>query len=867
MPAGRVILDSDEEGEDDAAPPHLAPPPEGSPLTTSHIVSLSGAETQKSAEASTGSTDLLNRDIQDAHRALMEPTPESKGSNPSTNVSAKRPAMSPVMSRNKRRKTMAGASVETMKQPTSVERRKSLKTYGSKDRGERGSSVSEVTGSSSRLSGADQRHAAEKADEDEWDVPGSSPSRDPLASRREAGSTKVRSRTAVQDTITVGSNQSKGARRSKTLGGLIDRPGPTFSDVTDFTPPTPSKGKGKWGIASSSGDEDEIIGQPRRKRVKRSITMHGHPEAHQQAVTAVDQKNALSEPTSAHNENKTGHSIAVDLSDPALALTTSQKDQYTVPSKNPSQPGVKPTTADMFGFGDPFARFPGESSTIPNTTPVEAPSRDVEVSASTKTSTGSSELLQHLLPSSPPVDPTSLAASASASQRSKGLRRSKSSQPVQQPSPNALLESMTSTNGLTSPTVKARRNRRTATIAAIKTQDPHGDAPNLGTPLADTTIGGAVRQEISEINEADDSNKVVLQEPISSKDVASKKDLQADELGSDDIAIGLPKEQYKPRPSRSRSVRNADSLVETVDFSKRPEAQARARIKRSKTLGATPQANSSTDLSNISSNKLEEGGTIEIDTKAKQKRFGHPEKVPEAQKHPAETVTEDETIHDEIGSEAPTPDRATAELVIEHEHHTLPDQAYSGEVLQGEQQGSVQQPEPADERTTNHSRLTNSLPETQKEAEIISIPKLRGRPRKATQAPKPRKRRKTEDAPIQSSEEPTNEEITNPAVTHDPTNPVVALAEIDGNKPPTKPLSLVPTATPENKQIENGSGPTPSPAQPPSEILTPKRPTTTSSSSGKGPDKHSPLNSGKVPYRVGLSKRARIEPLLRIVKK
>ncbi|KAI9757221.1 MAG: hypothetical protein M1835_000666, partial [Candelina submexicana] len=290
MPPGRVILDSDEEGEDDAGPPYAAPPPEGSLLATSHIVSISGAETQKSAEASTGSTDLLSRDIQDAHRALMEPTPESKGSNPSANVSAKRPAMSPVMSRNKRRKTMAGAPVEIVKQPTSVERRKSLKTYGSKDRGERGSIVSEIAGSSSRLSGADQRHAAEEGDEDEWEVPGSSPSRDPLASRRESGSSRVKSRTAVRDTITVGSNQSKGTRRSKTLGGQIDSLGPTFSDGTDCTPLTPSKGKGKWGIASSSGDEDEIIDQPRRKRVKRSITMHGHPEAHQHAVTADDQE-------------------------------------------------------------------------------------------------------------------------------------------------------------------------------------------------------------------------------------------------------------------------------------------------------------------------------------------------------------------------------------------------------------------------------------------------------------------------------------------------------------------------------------------------------------------------------------------------
>lgn len=35
----------------------------------------------------------------------------------------------------------------------------------------------------------------------------------------------------------------------------------------------------------------------------------------------------------------------------------------------------------------------------------------------------------------------------------------------------------------------------------------------------------------------------------------------------------------------------------------------------------------------------------------------------------------------------------------------------------------------------------------------------------------------------------------------------------------------------------------------------------------KGPTKHSPLKNAKVPYRVGLSRRSRIEPLLKIVRK
>ena len=47
----------------------------------------------------------------------------------------------------------------------------------------------------------------------------------------------------------------------------------------------------------------------------------------------------------------------------------------------------------------------------------------------------------------------------------------------------------------------------------------------------------------------------------------------------------------------------------------------------------------------------------------------------------------------------------------------------------------------------------------------------------------------------------------------------------------------------------------------------PETPRKSTTPAPKGPDKHSPISSGKVAYRVGLSKRARIAPLLRIMRK
>jgi hypothetical protein len=78
-----------------------------------------------------------------------------------------------------------------------------------------------------------------------------------------------------------------------------------------------------------------------------------------------------------------------------------------------------------------------------------------------------------------------------------------------------------------------------------------------------------------------------------------------------------------------------------------------------------------------------------------------------------------------------------------------------------------------------------------------------------------------------------------------------ALHETDSNKQPLQEtLSTPPTET----SIAAVSS-IPAPAQTPSK------------DSKKGPDQHSPLQSGKMPYRVGLSKKTRIAPLLKIIRK
>jgi hypothetical protein len=60
------------------------------------------------------------------------------------------------------------------------------------------------------------------------------------------------------------------------------------------------------------------------------------------------------------------------------------------------------------------------------------------------------------------------------------------------------------------------------------------------------------------------------------------QDESSEPLNSDDIAVGLPKERYKPRPSRRRAT---ETVEEPIDFGVIPEKAAKS--KRSKTVGSS----------------------------------------------------------------------------------------------------------------------------------------------------------------------------------------------------------------------------------------------------------------------------------------
>lgn len=86
------------------------------------------------------------------------------------------------------------------------------------------------------------------------------------------------------------------------------------------------------------------------------------------------------------------------------------------------------------------------------------------------------------------------------------------------------------------------------------------------------------------------------------------------------------------------------------------------------------------------------------------------------------------------------------------------------------------------------------------------------------------------------------------------------LFEIDSNKQPSLQTARTPPAK-KNSGSSLVTTPTGVAANNPPSSQTPRK------NSKKGPDQHSPLQSGKMPYRIGLSKRTRIAPLLKIIRK
>ncbi len=299
-----------------------------------------------------------------------------------------------------------------------------------------------------------------------------------------------------------------------------------------------------------------------------------------------------------------------------------------------------------------------------------------------------------------------------------------------------------------------------------------------------------------------------------SKRKRSMDDEPVDEIGSDDNAVGVPKEHYQPRPSKRRSGGGHEGIVVPTDFSKRPEAmlKGKRKAKRHKT----------TAFQELLPKDEDEDEEIKV---VPDPRFDIPEKTPSktfAERDQPNLVRNDDT--EEIRPEAQLEPKQAAKAI--------------GQKKRGRPKKVVTNL--SEETVVDEAEDDHDQDDAETEDPVIS----------AT-AKKSRKKTKTKETatPIIDGQDHNNDGA--PATEDDLEDPPAhVLHETHGNIAPSK---LTAKPLPETSSVKANA--------------TPETPRRSTMPEPKGPDKHSPISSGKVAYRVGLSKRARIAPLLRIVRK
>ncbi|KAL1959132.1 hypothetical protein VTO42DRAFT_2919 [Malbranchea cinnamomea] len=301
-----------------------------------------------------------------------------------------------------------------------------------------------------------------------------------------------------------------------------------------------------------------------------------------------------------------------------------------------------------------------------------------------------------------------------------------------------------------------------------------------------------------------------------------------DELDSEDYG-GMPKELYKPRPSRSRS-KPADLVFLDQDVTQGREPGLAVVIPR--------------EITSKEMHQIQQEEITEIQCEAGDEDMHEPDAPPGPGREMFnETNSTDNLKYQEI--EIPVLEPPALE-----------------------RRGRLRKNLGENSRSTEEPHLTAQEQESPGRVDAPqSLTKKRGRPKKKTLESTP-----VEPTTIPESDDPFSE--VNPSVA---VNRREHLAEQDPNTQQKEKSADVDTQS--LKDTENrpgiashGSGIPPQEQTnveiPPSQtrLETPKKPAPAEIQ--KGPDKHSPISiRNKIPFRVGLSKRAKIAPLLKVVRK
>ena len=310
----------------------------------------------------------------------------------------------------------------------------------------------------------------------------------------------------------------------------------------------------------------------------------------------------------------------------------------------------------------------------------------------------------------------------------------------------------------------------------------------------------------------------------------------ADELGSDDPAIGLPKDQYQPRPSRSRGNKE-HGLVVPESFSKRPEAlvkeKRKAKNRRKTTALERPTPRIDVDDEDEEKVKVPFVAVPKLLPRPGSRHLYNDESDREisSDRGPGQAIAVDQYSENRNGEDRAKQEAKEKEEVVP----TSPSPKKRG---RGRPKKQSTQP-------------IGDIQDIESEDEACHEPNEDSTKPGLGQGGKKRKSGKDHASPEDSAEDQEADHDDDDATATDTAQSVKAPPKKRGRK---KKTDLPATSAPALDQEP--------PTVSPKKIATPP---TTPPRAVK--PVHSPITSSTVKFRVGLSKRARIAPLLKIVRK
>lgn len=526
-------------------------------------------------------------------------------------------------------------------------------------------------------------------------------------------------------------------------------------------------------------------------------------------------------------------------------LTSSQKNEYKVVSVTSS--------SDMHQYSLPEMMEPAKalkltdaSSTIPNDTP--RPNRQDEHS-NFALSLPTVELL-----SSPPINLSSRRMKRSRTEF--GLRSSQHTHPSSPP------DTLVHPSSSASKTAKRKLTRRKtightsreASVDELALSQPHVSF----SPIHDQTI-----TTFEPLKDPDPTSASPIAAPKPAKRKAPDVELPSSQ------EIGLPRELYQPRLSarRSKSMSAQADVIASGKFAAGLPVVKRMRRKVKEVAEKEERVGEGSIVVEVVSNSKER---VEQDgiRASKQDLAGISEQAPELG-----SLQDNGQICDMAGDAFEKPSLPVSPIE-------------EPAIAQPKLHGRLRKPSTAG--------TTKSVPDVQHEQpedeEVALQPKRRGRPPKAAPS---KSAPVIGDSDAEETEDETEPEIavlgprrTDRGAAEKQAKPKEIIgSDEDGDddeaintiQPEPKPRGR-PRNVPAEKPVpladvfmgkemrRHGAQPIPASTPPPD---TPRKPTTPQQQQVRAgtATPHSPLQSGKVPYRVGLSRRTRIAPLLKVIRK